>query len=306
MLFGNNAGKAFIFSILPLQVFYERQAILKYYNMKTFILVVTLALLVSSCGPGLKLFIPPVFKEQATAQHVDGARKRYMSVAGITTTKIRRGIHSTYPGWSRGFLLENILLNNIGLQKEEHVQKEKDKFQYIISDGKNRMQVFGKERKLTKSIKYKLLEKNSILNSFEQVQQAQYIFAAQLVPDSSKGAKSWDLIMSNGYDRKKSGDNSLFTILRPDDEGLVTNGTDTIFIRPVSTRETENLKGQKGRFPIKLLAGYELSSKDGVIAIIDLISHDVWFYNELEASDRLTIAAITTAIFARRVNDNKW
>jgi hypothetical protein len=94
--------------------------------------------------------------------------------------------------------------------------------------------------------------------------------------------------------------------LRPDDDGLATNGTDTIFIKSISTRETESPKGRKGRSPIALLAGYELSGAEGVIAIIDLISHDVWFYNELEAADRLTIAAISTAIFARRVNDNKW
>ena len=65
-------------------------------------------------------------------------------------------------------------------------------------------------------------------------------------------------------------------------------------------------KGKEGKFPVKLLAGYELSTADGTIAIIDSIDQNIWFYNELNDADKLMVAAITTAIFARRVNDTKW
>lgn len=274
--------------------------------MKTTIFIIAILLLLGSCKTTLKLSVPQVFKEQATQQHVDGARKRLMTFENFATTKIKRGVHVSYPGWNRGFFLENILLNSIGLQKNEHVIKEKDKFRYTIADGKNKMEVFGKERKLTKSIEYKLLEGTGIFNSFSLLQESRYIFSALLVPDSAKDAKSWELLMSNIYERRNDPEKRLFPIIRPDDDGLATNGTDTIYIKPISVKESEGPNGKKGRLLIKMLSGYELSTKDGVVAIIDLVARDIWFYNELEQTDKLIIAAITTAIFARRVNDNKW
>jgi hypothetical protein len=274
--------------------------------MKTTILSIATLLLLGSCKTALKLSVPQVFKEQATMVHVEGARKRVMTFENFATTKIKRGVHVSYPGWNRGFFLENILLNSIGLQKNEHVIKEKDKFRYTIADGKNKMEVLGKERKLTKSIEYKLLEGAGIFNSFTQLQESRYIFSAMIIPDPAKDTKSWELLMSNIYERKNDPKKRLFPIIRPDDDGLATNGTDTIYIRSIAVNETEGPSEKKGRFPIKMLSGYELSTQDGVVAIIDLIARDLWFYNELGPADKLIIAAITTAIFARRVNDNKW
>jgi hypothetical protein len=53
-----------------------------------------------------------------------------------------------------------------------------------------------------------------------------------------------------------------------------------------------------------MLSGYELATADGVIAIIDLIGRNVWVYNELNRKERLMVAGITTALFARKVNTN--
>lgn len=259
-----------------------------------------------SCGASIKLAVPDAFKSQATMLHVSGARGNKMLFGNFASTKIKRGMHYSYPGWSRGFLLENLLLNRIGIQKDEVVKKEKDRFRYSLSDGQNKVEVFGKEMAMTRSLEYKTNIDIGILKNYERLQEYRYIFSAVIAADTLQGGKTWDLLMTNVYDRKKDTVNSLFTILRPDDNGLATNGKDTIFIKALSIKKTEGPDGKTGWFPIKLLSGYELSTADGVIAVIDLIDRNVWFYNELDAAERLTIGGIATALFARRVNDTKW
>jgi hypothetical protein len=276
---------------------------------KCFIAVLLPVLLFTSCNTSMKLAIPTVFEEQATKLHVNGARSRKISFGDFKTSKIKRGMHVSYPGWSRGFMLENLLLNDIGLQKDEHVRKEKDKFRFSLSDGKNSVEVFARETELTRSIEYKMLGGIGIgpFKSYNRLQDFRYIFSAQIRTDTLLGGLGWELMMSNIYDRRKDTVNSLFTMVKPDDNGLATNGKDTIFIKGLTVKKTETSDGRKkGVFPIKMLSGYELSTSDGVIAIIDVIDHSIWFYNELEPADRLMIGAISTAIFARRVKDVKW
>ena len=238
-------------------------------------------------------------------QHVSGARGNKMSFDNFATSKIKRGIHVSYPGWNRGFFLENLLLNQAGIQKNEIVRKEKARFRFTLSDGKNEVEVFADEKEVTKKLEYKLIGATGIFSDFQQVQQYQYIFSAAISGDTMHGGKNWELMMTNIYDRKKENDKRLFPILKPDDNGLATNGSDTIFIKTISVKKTE-ISGKTGHLPFKLLSGYELSTNEGVIAIIDVIDRNIWFYNELDAAEKLNIGAIATAIFARKVHDVKW
>jgi hypothetical protein len=263
-------------------------------------------LFLASCSNSIKLAIPETFKQQATMLHVSGARSKKMSFESFTTSKIKRGIHVSYPGWGQGFFLENILLQQVGIQKTEVIRKEKDKFRYSLSDGKNSIHIYGQEKEVTSKLNYKIGDGTGILGNYERLQRYQYIFSAMISTDTTPGAKSWELMMTNIYDRKTAQDKKLFTIIKPDDNGLATNGVDTIFIKGITIKKTELSNGRTGELPIKLLGGYELSTSAGVIAIIDAIDRNIWFYNELDATERLTIAGITTAIFARRVNDVKW
>jgi hypothetical protein len=274
------------------------------FTMKIPVLLCLLFLV--SCGTTMKLSIPAVFEEQSTKLHVKGARSKKMSFGNFTSSKIKRGIHVNYPGWSRGFFLENILLNDIGLHKNEEVRKEKDKFRFSMSDGKNNIEVFARETELTRNLEYKILDGRGPFKTYNRLQEYRYIFSAEIRTDTLLGNKGWELMMSNIYDRRKDTVNSLFTIVKADDNGLATNGKDTIFIKGLTLKKTESPSGKTGFLPIKLLSGYELSTADGVIAIIDVIDRNIWFYNELEPADKLMIAAISTAIFARRVNDVKW
>lgn len=267
-------------------------------------LIIAGIFLLASCSNKLKLAVPQAFKDQASELHVKGAYTNKMSLGSFSTSKIKRGIHATYPGWGRGFFLENLVLSQAGIRKTELVTKEKASFRYSITNGNASADVYGKENELSRNIEYKLVSSKSIFNSFEQVHEYRYIFSAIIKLDSSNN--NWELAMSNIYERDKDTSRSIFKVIRPEDNGFATNGTDSIFIKPISLRNTEGPDGKKGKLLVKMLGGYELSSADGVVAIIDLVDHNLWLYKELEQHEQLTLTAIATAILARKVNDTKW
>ncbi|HVI47328.1 MAG TPA: hypothetical protein VM802_20790 [Chitinophaga sp.] len=259
-----------------------------------------------SCGTSMKLAVPDAFKQQATMQHVNGARGNRMSFANFTTSKIKRGVHVSYPGWGNPFFLENLLLNQVGISKTDVVENEKTKFRYALTDGKNTVQVFATERQITRKHDYELTGSKSIFSGFEVLQHYEYVFSALISVDTTQESKNWELMMTNIYDRKAEKDKNPFTFIRQEDSGLATNGTDTVFIKPVSIRKTEMSNGKTGMLPIKMLSGYELSVSEGVIAIVDMIDRNIWFYNELTPAEKLNVSAIGTALFARKVHDAKW
>lgn len=260
-----------------------------------------------SCNTTIQLSIPEAFKQQATMQHVSGARGNQMSFANFSTSKIKRGIHLKYPGWGgRGFFLENLLWNQAGIQKVETVGKEKAKFRYMLTDGKNDVAVYADEKELTRTVDFEGINGTKIFNPFEVLQEHKYVFSALISTDTTQESKNWELLMTNIYDRAAEHDNNPFTFIKQEDSGLATNGSDTIFINPLSIKKTTSPDGRTGQLPFKMLSGYELSTSGGVVAIIDMINRDIWFYNELDGAEKLNIAAIGTAIFARKVHDAKW
>jgi hypothetical protein len=259
-----------------------------------------------SCSVSLKLALPTVFKEQSTMLHVNGARKNTMSFGNFTSSKIKRGLHITYPGYGRGFLLQNLLFNHFGLQKEELIKNEKARFKFSLSDEKTSVDVFAEETQVTRNFHYQIGESNNIFQNYDRLQEYRYVFSAVIGNAGLSGGKNWEMLMTNIYDRRKDTVNSIFTLVKPDDSGLATNGQDTIFIKALIIQKTESTNGKTGWLPVKLVSGYELSTSDGVVAVVDVIDKNIWFYNELDNDTRLTAAAIATAIFARRVNDVKW
>jgi len=278
-----------------------------YKKMKNRVSLISLVCL-ASCGTSIKMTIPEAFKQQAYVEHVDGARGNKMSFANISTSRIKRGMHLSYPGWGgRAFFWDNlVLMNFFGIQKSETVRKEKAKFRYSMTDGRNNVEIFADERELTKELGFEALSGRSILDGFAQLQQYKYVFSAVISADTAQDIKTWTLVMTNMYDREAEHDKNPFAYRKQGDNGMATNGVDTIFIKPVSIKKTQLSDGRIKEMPFKLLSGYELSTGDGVIAIIDMIDRNIWFYNELESTEKLTIGAIATAIFARRVHDEKW
>jgi hypothetical protein len=258
-------------------------------------------LMLASCNQQLRLAIPTAFSDQATMKHVKGARGNKMSMEGFSISKIKRGIQ-----WFSGstsakseFSLDNLLLNQVGVDKSIVTQKSKEKFRFTVSNGMQTVNVRAKETELTSKVAYRSNGNNKSFDIYNRLQDNCYVFSAIMDIDSSSKGESWELLMTNLYDRKTDTVNGLFTIIRPDDNGLATNGKDTIFIKGVTINKTVSASGKEHVWPANMLGGYELSTGDGVAAIIDVYGRNIWFYNELETADRLIISAIGTAIFAR-------
>lgn len=259
-----------------------------------------------SCSTSIKLTIPETFKEQAIMQHVDGARGNKMKFANFTTSRIKRGMHMSDEGWGRGFFLQNLLLSRMGIQKDESIKREKGKFRYTLTDGKNSVKVDANEIALSDKVEYNAFNSTSLFNSIGDLQQYYYVFSAIISADTSQSGKYWELLMTNIYQRKTGSDMHPFAFIRPDYNGLATNGDDTIFVKALNIKKTEMANGKIGQLPFELLSGYEFSTNDGVIAILDMIDRNIWFYNELDDAEKLNIGGIATAILARRVRDEKW
>ena len=275
--------------------------------MKNTVLMISIVCSVGCTTASLKLTIPETFKQQATMQHVDGARGNRMTFAHFTTSRIRRGMHTSNEGWGRGFFLQNLLLNQAGIQKNETISNEKARFHYTLTDGKNNVEVYANEMKITRKVEFESANRRNIFfDKIGQVQQYYYTFSAIISADTAQDSKYWELLMTNIYERKPENGISPFVFIRPDYNGLATNGSDTIFIKALNITKTEMPNGKIGVLPFELLSGYELSTNDGVIAVVDLIERNIWFYNELDDAEKLNIGGIATAIFARRVHDEKW
>lgn len=258
------------------------------------------------CSASIKLAIPEKFKDQATMEHVNGAKGNKMSFANFTTSKIKRGMHETSSEGGRDFFMENMLLNRIGIQKDETVTEEKGRFRYRLTDGKNYTDIYADERQLTVGLDYEAYKSSSIFNKFGKLEQYTYVFSAIFRTDDTQESNNWELLMTNYYDPKMGNDPNSFTYFKQGAYGLATDGEDTIIIKPLIIKNTVLSNGKAAEMPFKILSGYELSMEGGVIAIVDMIGQNIWFYNDLEPADKLHVSGIATAIFARRVHDEKW
>jgi hypothetical protein len=265
-----------------------------------------LLLAAASCKPVVKLSVPEVFAKQATAFHVQGSHKNKMTVGPYSTSRIKRGINIGTPTKERHPFFDNLVLNMAGIEKKENTVNEKAKFRYALFNANNKIEVYGQEKKVTRSTSYSMVKNNSFINGIEQVDHNSYVFSAIIKADSLPNPPNWELLMTNLYDRDQDTAHTLFPLIRPEEMGVATNGTDSIFIKSISLQHTTGKDGKERKLPFKMLSGYELSTPDGVVAIIDLFNSDVWLYNELEEKERLILTGITTALLARKVNNTKW
>lgn len=266
--------------------------------------------LLGGCVSGFRMAVPDRITSQSTRLKVDGSRSRHIKLGDFKTTRIKRGMRLAYPGWGRTYFLDNLLLNRVGVNKSELVEKEKDRFRFSVAGSSGEAQVIAREFRLQRSLSLGLtnnsLLRNPIINSFQQLQEFDYIFSATITTDSTAANKTWELLMRSYYNRKDDTAKNLFTLIPQGDAGIASNGVDTLHIKPLMVQETVSRKGKPGKLPIKLVTGYELRIGEGIVAVIDALEKSVWVYNEVDNTTRTMIAAITSAIFARRVKDVQW
>src|SRR5688572_10885300 len=164
------------------------------------LLIVGCIVLCMSCGNSMKLTVPSKFADQAVMMEVKGARSKHVSFGNYKTSKIKRGWQMKSSRYGKRFFFENLLLQNVGIRKNEVITKEKDKFRFALSDGKNVAEVYAQELEANKTLDFKLGKGTGILESFSRLQQYNYLLTATIVTDTSSAP--WEMILSNSYDRQ--------------------------------------------------------------------------------------------------------
>jgi hypothetical protein len=112
-------------------------------------------------------------------------------------------------------------------------------------------------------------------------------------------------VFYNNYDRQKDTARKFFDRPNVNREGYVTNGKIRIDIRPIITDRVVGKDGKISKTLVKLLMAYELKIDGGLIGVIDVFKKNIWIYNDLDGDMKLIVAAVSSAILMRRLDEGK-
>lgn len=263
-------------------------------------------LLLSSCT-SIKLSVPQQFAAQATDMPVKGlngwALHQQLSFGNFNTSKVKRGwnISSARADKPSAITTEDRLLKVFNIDKSNITVNQKNKFQFTINDGNSTADIFCLE-KLTKE-ELVVKSNNRWIGDTYDTKNYQYSFTAAILPMKIKDGAPWQLVLYNNYDEKKDTARKLFDLPYIEEEGYVTNGKETVIIKPLRVQQFTTKKGREAKFPVKMMSGYELRIDDAVAGIIDSFGNKIWFYNDLDADTRLLLASVSSALLLRKIQD---
>ncbi|QHS60189.1 hypothetical protein [Chitinophaga agri] len=275
--------------------------------MRRIFLPILLALTVS-CST-TKLAVPERFSSQATRYPVKGLQgwmiNQHLKFGNYTTSRIKRG-------WG---VMSNVRYNNIpmppqdilsqifGLETMQAGKNEKAKIRYTLTNAHNSAEIFGIETYNSENIVVNARQIPVIGGEYTTLLNSSYLYKAAIVPTDTSGTGIWSMVMARNYDVSRDTARRIFDASYIDEIGYATNGRDTIKIRPLNLNTFEAKSGKVSQtwLGIKVLSGYELSTADGVVGIIDTIDEAMWFYNEQEEKQQFILAAMGCAIFLKQI-----
>jgi len=267
------------------------------------------AVVVCSCSmPRMQTAVPSKFQEQADKMDVNGITqigrvKRQLSFGNYQTSIVIRGWLLTSSRQDRNTRIstEERVLRAFNIDRRSFMANQRDKFKFTIRNENNVAEVFAMEQKVREEmrtgINSRWFSEMSVDKNF------QYSFSAVIVPQSNTTNEPWSLSIYSSHEyrpRKKT-----FELQLPDiqEEGILTNKKDSIFIKLLSIQNFVNDKGKEVKFLFPLPCAYELRIDGGVAAIIDTWGKIVWMHNGLDEEKKLVIAAASSAIFFRRIHE---
>lgn len=256
----------------------------------------------------IKLAVPEKFSSQSTSMHVRGLNgwmiNQKLSFGNYQTSAIKRGwnVSSSQADRPSGVTTEDRLLKVFNVEKSNITVNQKNKYQFTVQDGNQVAEIFCLE-KLTKE-QLVVKTNNKWLGDTYQTNNYQYSFSAAILPLKVKDDAPWQLVLYNNYDKNKDTARRFFDLPHLEEEGYVTNGTETIQIKPLRIQQFTTKDGREAKFPVKMMSGYELRIDDGVVGIIDSFDNNVWMYNELDADTKLLLAAVSSALMLRKIQDS--
>lgn len=279
------------------------------HKIKFLILFVTVAFCVagiSSCKYTAVLTIPERFTQNATRTNVKGLSKKHMGFGGYQTGKIKRRWDPSFSRRSGNLAqryVENRLLRDFGITGNNIRKKQKGKFQYPFENEKYSAEIFGFEKKVTNHLSIRTNTDIGFLNNLSFLKNYLYIFTVSIFPEAGKYNEPWKLFISNQYRAATDTSRKFLEEATGNENGYATNGKDSIYIRAIFAKKAISAKGKESKMLVKRLAGYELKWEGGLVCFIDAVKRDVWIYNDLADEEKFMLAAISSAILLRRVQD---
>jgi hypothetical protein len=268
--------------------------------MKKYTYPFLIAIMIVSCSTP-KLAVPEKFMAVSDKMPIKGVNNwifnQKLSFGKYQTTKVKRGWTSTTE--RNHYTIEQRLMKVFNLDNFTSISQQKNKYRYTIQDGINEAQIFCLEKMNREELKIKTHTR--LLGDISRTQNYQYSFSAGILPMKDTAAEPWQLLVYNTYERAKDTARRLFDLPYVEEEGYATNGTETITIKPVRVANMTARNGRQAQYPVKILSGYELRIDDGVIAIIDSLSNQLWIYKELDEPTRLIVASISSALLLRKL-----
>ena len=270
--------------------------------MKRYLYILIIAAILTSCSTA-KLAVPEKFVAVAEKMPIKGVNSwvfnQKLSFGKYKTSKVKRGWTSTTE--DKYYSIEQRLMKVFNLDNFNSITQQNNRYRYTIEDETSAAQVYCLEKMTREETTIKTNTK--LLGDLSRTNNSQYSFSAAILPMKDTTDEPWQLVIYNTYDRSKDTARRLFDLPYVEEEGYVTNGKETINIRPVRVANMTSKSGKQSKFPVKILSGYELRIDDGVIAIIDSLSNQLWVYKELDEPTRLIVAAISSALLLRQLED---
>ena len=273
--------------------------------MRTYISLLAIVFLASCTA--VKLSVPDKFEKQSTRMQVKGINGwqvgQKLSFGNYQTSNIKRGWDfSSSISWTKFSIRPEETLAKVFFDINNQKEYQRSKFQYVIEDGNLIAEVYANEKFSERELVYK--SNNPWIGEASKTKNYNYNFSAAIVPLKGSEKEPWSLVMISKYDIKKDTARKLFDKPYVEEEGVATNGKETINIRPLRVSKVNTKSGvQMKVFGGNLLTGYELTWDGGVVAIIDILDNSIRIYNDLDASDKLILSSISSAILLKKMQD---
>jgi hypothetical protein len=197
---------------------------------------------------------------------------------------------------------DEALLRVLDIDISNNSLKQRNRFQYTIEDGKQWMEVYATEKFSEKQLVYK--SNNPWIGNASKTKKYEYAFTAAIIPQTAAYKTPWSLVLVNSYDVSRDTAKKIFDRPYVEEEGYVTDGNETIAIRPL---RIEKVTGKNGK-EIKvaggsLLGGYELSSNNQAQVVIDILNNNISISNDISDARKLLLSAIASSIMLKRMQD---
>lgn len=273
------------------------------FNTKTLLFFSGILMLVSSCTPiRLQVAVPDKFKEQADKLPVEvaglGQGRKPVRFGPYSTSRIKRGWNITTGRYDRNTQLTSAerLLRAFNAEWGAMTTTQRHRFRFTIRDGQQAADVYALEREQREGSQ--IIRNSRWLSDLYVGKKVQYSFSAIIIPKSVSNPDPWNFFMYSTFDWTKQRGNPFADIK---EGGMLTRGTDTVFIQTIKVDKTVSQKGVEHTIPFALPMAYEMRIDNDVCAVIDPLGRVFWLYRELDEPLKLAVSAVAAALVSRRV-----